>query len=121
MNLTEEYIERVIPSLKIDAASFGGFLITKSKNGKQGYYFPCPKCASSQEKGRHRRARTACIIPKQKFNEVYDFHCPRCNTHQSFENFLLDYRPSLGKQYILKKETRNDTNKKVFNFTPSFS
>ena len=104
MNLTEEYIGKVLPFLESDASIFGGVVITKKKNGKDGHYFPCPKCSALQKQDFKKRARTACIIAKQQCNEVYDYHCRRCPEDTSFENFLCSYKPALGKTYKLKKE-----------------
>ena len=104
MNLTEEYIGKVLPFLKFDASIAGGELITKQKNGKDGYYFPCPKCSGLQKQRYKKRARTACIIHHPKFNGYYSYHCRRCPEDTSFENFLCSYKPSLGKQFKSKRE-----------------
>ena len=104
MTLTEKYIGKVLPYLELDASVVDGKLLTKPKNGKTGYYFPCPKCSGLENKPYKKRARTACIIPKQQINNVYDYHCSRCSTHESFGNFLIWYKPALGKKYKFEKE-----------------
>ena len=112
MALTEQYLQRLLPSL---SGPDGGVVKTKSFKGLSGYEFPCPFCSSKQNRDSKKRERCAALMPHpQSFS--YTFHCcrkgsPECLQSLSFPNFLSAYNPALFRQYHLQREHNGTTGK----------
>ena len=108
MNLTEKYLQEIVPSLK--TIQSGGDLKIGSKNGSPTYYFCCPFCSHKASKPSTRRKRTAALFPAHGSTYEYIFHCRRsCVPNMAFSNFLHHFKPHLGKKFVYELNTNDET------------
>ena len=97
MTLTEKYIDKIKSELGI-------------KQRGSIYEFPCPHCRylPTKNKGKLKpNKRTAAFIPIKQNDYVYRFTCMRGDSvkckSMTFDEFLLSYRPALGKKYQFER------------------
>ena len=108
MNLTEKYIQEIVPSLK--TIQSGGDLKIGSKNGSPTYYFCCPFCSHKASKPHTRRKRTAALFPAYESTYEYIFTCRRsCVKNMAFKNFLHQFKPELGRKFVYELNTNHET------------
>ena len=108
MNLTEKYLQEIVPSLK--TIQSGGDLKIGSKKGSPSYYFCCPFCSHKASKPSSRRKRTAALFPAHGSTYEYIFHCRRsCVPNMAFSNFLHHFKPHLGKKFVYELNTNDET------------
>ena len=97
MTLTEKYIGKIKSDLEI-------------KQRGLIYEFPCPHCRylPTKNKGKLKpNKKTAAFIPIKQNDYVYRFTCMRGDSvkckSMTFDEFLLSYRPALGKKYQFER------------------
>ena len=96
LNLTDEYLEKVLTYLEN---------IDRKKKGTIA--FSCPYCSNSF-KGSKKTKRCSAFVQSPK-NRSWFFNCFRCGKTMDFAVYLEDRHPDLFKEYHLKRDQEGST------------